>query len=99
MSASGQMPMPEASASMRDDDAFDALAAQALAARVAEAIGEEPVPSPCLSVCRIHDGSGLCLGCFRTLREIAQWSRMDDAGKRQVWVRLAQRIDESTASP
>ncbi|MEJ8847169.1 DUF1289 domain-containing protein [Variovorax rhizosphaerae] len=91
--------MPEASASMRDDAAFDALAAQALATRAAEVIDEEPVPSPCISVCRIHDGSGLCLGCFRTLREIAQWSRMDGPGKRQVWARIAQRIDESISSP
>jgi predicted Fe-S protein YdhL (DUF1289 family) len=23
--------------------------------------------------------SGLCLGCYRTLKEIAQWSRLDEA--------------------
>ena len=101
MSASGglDMPLPEALASLRGDDAFDALAAQALAARAPEAIGEAPVSSPCISVCRIHEGSGLCLGCFRTLREIAQWSRMDDPAKRLAWTRIAQRIEETTTLP
>ncbi len=32
-----------------------------------------------------------CEGCFRTLDEIAQWSRMSDAEKRAVWVLIEQR--------
>ena len=35
----------------------------------------EPVPSPCISVCRMDAASGLCEGCLRTLDEIAAWSR------------------------
>lgn len=50
-----------------------------------------PVPSPCLSVCRMDTSSSLCAGCFRTIEEIAAWSRMDDAAKRAVWLLLAQR--------
>lgn len=46
---------------------------------------QSPVPSPCLSVCRMDASSSLCAGCFRTLEEIAAWSRMDEAGKRDVW--------------
>lgn len=30
-------------------------------------------------VCTIDGASGLCLGCLRTLPEIATWSRMSDA--------------------
>ena len=37
------------------------------------------------------EGTGLCEGCLRTLDEIAAWSSLDDAGKRAVWQRLAQR--------
>ncbi|CAM2147831.1 DUF1289 domain-containing protein [Paraburkholderia tropica] len=42
-------------------------------------------PSPCISVCRMHEPSGLCEGCLRTLDEIALWSTFDDAAKRAVW--------------
>lgn len=51
----------------------------------------EPVPSPCISVCRVHAQTGLCEGCFRTLDEIAAWGSMDDAAKRAVWDRLGVR--------
>jgi predicted Fe-S protein YdhL (DUF1289 family) len=49
------------------------------------------VPSPCISVCRMGDTRGLCLGCFRTLDEIIQWGRAGDAQKRVVWQLIAQR--------
>ncbi|CAG9219422.1 conserved hypothetical protein [Paraburkholderia tropica] len=42
-------------------------------------------PSPCISVCRMHEPSGLCEGCLRTIDEIALWSTFDDAAKRAVW--------------
>ena len=42
--------------------------------------------SPCIKVCRpVGD---LCLGCHRTLDEIARWSRMDAAQREGVWQRL-----------
>jgi len=44
-----------------------------------------PVPSPCTSVCRIDDATGLCAGCLRTLDEIAAWSVLDDAQRLAVW--------------
>lgn len=50
-----------------------------------------PVPSPCINVCRIDADCGLCSGCLRTLDEIAAWSRLDDAGRREVWSRIALR--------
>lgn len=56
-----------------------------------------PVPSPCINVCRMNGATGLCEGCFRTIDEIAAWSRCDDAAKRAVWVRLTQRREAATA--
>ena len=35
-----------------------------------------PIRTPCITVCVMDDESGLCLGCFRTLAEVATWSRM-----------------------
>jgi len=49
------------------------------------------VPSPCINVCRMDAASGLCIGCRRTIDEIAAWSRMDDEGKRAVWQAIALR--------
>jgi predicted Fe-S protein YdhL (DUF1289 family) len=46
------------------------------------------VPSPCVNVCRMEASSGLCVGCWRTIDEIAAWSKMDDDGKRQVWTAI-----------
>jgi len=35
--------------------------------------------------------TGLCEGCFRTLDEIAGWSRADDDGKRRILSAIATR--------
>jgi len=34
------------------------------------------VASPCISICEMDQKTGLCSGCFRTLEEIATWSRI-----------------------
>jgi uncharacterized protein len=47
--------------------------------------------SPCTDLCRIDESSGLCLGCARTLDEIAAWGTMDEARKRSLLVELASR--------
>ena len=51
----------------------------------------DAVASPCNSVCRMDERTGLCEGCLRTLEEIAGWSTFDDDEKRAVWDALAQR--------
>ena len=56
-----------------------------------DAENTEAVPSPCISVCRLDETSGRCVGCHRTLAEIGAWSRLDDAAKRQVWQAIEQR--------
>jgi predicted Fe-S protein YdhL (DUF1289 family) len=54
------------------------------------------VPSPCISVCRMDAASGWCLGCLRTLDEIAAWGHLDDTAKRVVWAQLRQRRTTDT---
>lgn len=51
----------------------------------------QTVASPCVSVCRMHDPTGLCTGCARTLDEIACWTLLDDAERRAVWHELPAR--------
>lgn len=53
-----------------------------------------PVTSPCTSVCRMDPASGWCVGCLRTIDEIASWSTMDDEARREVWQRLVQRREQ-----
>lgn len=50
-----------------------------------------PVPSPCISVCRMQPASGLCEGCQRTIDEIAAWAQLDDEAKRAVWRAIGER--------
>lgn len=40
--------------------------------------------TPCIGICRM-DGEGLCVGCRRTLAEIARWGTMDDE-ERLRWI-------------
>ncbi|MBL8378391.1 MAG: DUF1289 domain-containing protein [Burkholderiales bacterium] len=50
-----------------------------------------PVASPCIGICRLDEGGAKCVGCLRTLEEIAAWSRMDDAARKQVWAAIRRR--------
>lgn len=50
-----------------------------------------PAPSPCINLCQMDATRTLCLGCRRTLAEIAGWSRMDDAARHQVLALLPTR--------
>ncbi|MFY0399442.1 DUF1289 domain-containing protein [Brevundimonas naejangsanensis] len=46
------------------------------------------IASPCVMVCTVDGASGLCLGCLRSLQEIATWSRMTDEGRAAVMADL-----------
>ncbi|WP_291993734.1 DUF1289 domain-containing protein [Candidatus Accumulibacter sp. ACC003] len=51
----------------------------------------QALSSPCINVCRIDDDSGLCLGCFRTIEEIAVWSRAADPQRLQILLAVERR--------
>ena len=42
------------------------------------------IESPCNRVCTLDPASGLCLGCGRSLDEIARWTQMTDAERERV---------------
>jgi predicted Fe-S protein YdhL (DUF1289 family) len=71
-------------------------AAELLLERAAT-LDDGPVPSPCISVCRMNADSGLCEGCFRSLDEIAAWGMQGDAERRAVWRVLVQRAGKEQA--
>ena len=49
------------------------------------------IPSPCIGVCRLDLGTGLCTGCMRTLDEIAAWPAAADAERLAIVQRLRAR--------
>jgi uncharacterized protein len=49
-----------------------------------------PVASPCVDICRL-DVQGLCIGCRRTIDEIAEWSRASEARRREILRNVAER--------
>jgi len=42
-----------------------------------------PIASPCIGIC-IVDGDSVCIGCRRTLAEIASWSQASEAQKQSI---------------
>ena len=60
--------------------------------------GAAEVPSPCISICRMNAGTGLCDGCFRTGKEIGDWSSADEDSKRRIWGKIDQRMAVLEAS-
>ena len=51
----------------------------------------DEVASPCISVCEMDAASGYCIGCLRTIDEIAAWSVLDAEAKRAVLAALPSR--------
>jgi predicted Fe-S protein YdhL (DUF1289 family) len=54
-------------------------------------MSDEPVASPCNKVCVLDPASRLCVGCYRTIDEIAGWSALDDAQRAAIVAELPAR--------
>jgi predicted Fe-S protein YdhL (DUF1289 family) len=50
--------------------------------------GARPFNSPCVDVCAIDDDTGWCIGCGRTMSEIATWASMGDTARAKVLTEL-----------
>jgi predicted Fe-S protein YdhL (DUF1289 family) len=53
------------------------------------------IESPCTRVCTLDPVSGLCLGCGRSLAEIARWTQMSDAERERLIGELGRRRQDS----
>lgn len=87
--------MPNALPANRPDEAQyryeDQSMSQNRLFRAAPVVAEFSVASPCVSVCRMSAVTGYCEGCWRTVDEIAAWSRLDAASKRALLAQLEDR--------
>ena len=52
---------------------------------------QQPLASPCISICQIDPVSGACSGCYRTRGEIARWRSMDYDEQAQLLKELGER--------
>jgi len=57
------------------------------------------VPSPCVKICQMDPALGLCVGCRRTLQEIADWLEMTPAAQLATLRRIAERRRRLGDSP
>jgi len=49
--------------------------------------------SPCIGVCQYND-EDLCSGCFRTSKEISEWSDMTIKDKKKIMNLLPSRMED-----
>ena len=47
--------------------------------------------TPCIKVCQMDPRRGICLGCKRSLDEIARWGAMTDEDRDRVMAELPKR--------
>ena len=54
----------------------------------------DEIASPCVKLCVVHPDARICLGCHRTIDEIAAWSRMSADERSQIMADLPARGTE-----
>ena len=50
------------------------------------------IESPCVNICTLNARSGVCLGCGRTIDEIARWTAMSTTGRARIMNQLPARL-------
>ncbi len=51
----------------------------------------DEIESPCVKICVVHPETRLCLGCNRSVDEIARWSSMSAEERRAIMAELPDR--------
>ena len=54
----------------------------------------DEIESPCVQICVVHPETRICTGCYRTIDEITDWSRMTPEARRNVMDDLPARADQ-----
>ena len=51
------------------------------------------ITSPCIKVCAVDGETGWCLGCGRSLEEIASWVKLGEKGRQAISADLPDRLE------
>lgn len=51
----------------------------------------DEIDSPCTKICQIHPAEKICIGCLRTMEEIAAWSRLTAEARAEIMAELPDR--------
>ena len=54
------------------------------------------IESPCVRICVVHPEARICTGCYRTIDEIARWSRMTPGERHEIMGDLPDRASTLT---
>tara|TARA_R100000935_G_scaffold24838_1_gene44463 strand:- start:3756 stop:3932 length:177 start_codon:yes stop_codon:yes gene_type:complete len=46
--------------------------------------------SPCINICHLNDND-ICVGCFRSGSEIADWKNLDSEARKQISIKAQKR--------
>ena len=49
------------------------------------------IATPCIKVCIVDGESGLCMGCYRALPEVAAWQKFSDEERATIMAELPSR--------
>jgi predicted Fe-S protein YdhL (DUF1289 family) len=56
------------------------------------------IETPCIRICTVDPDSRLCMGCRRSLHEIASWSRLSAAERRAIMDELPARAADAAGT-
>ncbi|MFC3180001.1 DUF1289 domain-containing protein [Cypionkella sinensis] len=54
------------------------------------------IESPCVKLCVVHSEARICVGCYRSIDEIAGWSRLTPDQRRAIMAELPARASTLT---
>jgi uncharacterized protein len=57
------------------------------------------ISTPCIKVCAVSGLTGQCIGCGRTLAEIAAWGGMEEAQRKAIMAELPRRLAAAEKAP
>jgi predicted Fe-S protein YdhL (DUF1289 family) len=57
-------------------------------------VSEQDVRSPCVSICAL-DENDLCVGCYRSGREISDWGKMSNDERKAVLQKVSEREQQA----
>ncbi|WP_166416096.1 DUF1289 domain-containing protein [Cochlodiniinecator piscidefendens] len=51
----------------------------------------DEIQSPCINICVVHPAARICTGCYRSMDEIRDWSKMSDEERLDIMNALPER--------